>query len=355
MGSTKRKRILAAALVLAALVAVELAARWDRARHPTRYTISYLIGDSIAYRPDSNLLWGLDNDGSDEDGEVRRINRVGFRGPELAIPKPAGTFRLLFLGSSHAFGHRTHVADSFPFRIAQLLTEKTGRRVETANGAVPGYSSTQMRMQLEDQAARLDPDLIVVTGVASDTMRLHWTDQDLLRRFAKDGFRYEPLWRRAARTSAVFQFLEAVIEHRKTLPRDKAIDWTLVGDPEPDTAPLRRVSIDEQATNLRAMIALARAQGRDICLLLLPIGNDEGGGDAIQVPDTYRRDFARVAVEEGACLLDMRPDFSPQSLGPGHEELFFDSFHPTVAGHERIAQAAVRELEPRVRQRPSPR
>ena len=97
-----------------------------------------------------------------------RTNGLGFRGPDWATPKPAGTFRIALVGDSHGFGL------GVPFRATagevatRLLRRCTGRDVEVANLAINGYNSAQELAVLRAYALALEPDLIVIQVSSND-------------------------------------------------------------------------------------------------------------------------------------------------------------------------------------------
>ena len=233
-------------------------------------------------------------------------------------------------------------------RAAALLRERLDRPVDVVNAAMPGYSSTQMRMLLEDSGRRFQPDLVLPAGLGSDTMTLRWTDRDLLRRFSEEGYRYDPWWRRAGRFSALFQRAETVVESGKPIPRDKAISWTIMGNPNDPEAVLRRVSVEDQAENLRAMVTFSRRQGWDICLLLLPRDVDELRKYPEEGLRPYRENFPLVAREMNACLLDMRDVVDPQPVLRQEDSIFVDGSHLKPGGHERVARALAERIAKRV-------
>lgn len=80
------------------------------------------------------------------------------------------------------------------------------------------------------------------------------------------------------------------------------------------------------AQNLRAIIAVARAQGKAAHLLgMIPI---------LKEPEkcaSYNAIIERVAAEEGAGFIDLRASVAPENLP--------DLVHPDGSGHEKMFQA----------------
>jgi len=84
-----------------------------------------------------------------------------FRRP-LEMPKPEGTYRVLFLGPSLAMGWGSEYEQSYAALIgAGLGTE--GRRVEVVNLGTPGQSNALQLCWLRAYGRALRPDLIVQT------------------------------------------------------------------------------------------------------------------------------------------------------------------------------------------------
>jgi hypothetical protein len=54
-------------------------------------------------------------------GAPVRTNAYGFRGPEWAVPKPPGTFRVMVLGDSLSFGNLVAYEDTFAARLQDAL------------------------------------------------------------------------------------------------------------------------------------------------------------------------------------------------------------------------------------------
>jgi lysophospholipase L1-like esterase len=113
----------------------------------------------VGFDPDERLFWKLRTSG-------RNVNSFGFPGEEVVIPKPAGRYRILFLGDSCT-------QQGYPDMVEVLLNagdETTPRRFESVTLAISGYSSHQGRVLADMYGERLEPDLAVVYFGWND----HW-------------------------------------------------------------------------------------------------------------------------------------------------------------------------------------
>ena len=100
-----------------------------------------------------------------------KFNSRGLRGPEVAVPKPAGTFRVLVLGDSVVEGAQVAQEDTMAARLGPELARRgLADRVETINAGVAGFGTGQELLYLEREGLQLEPDLVVlVFTIANDT------------------------------------------------------------------------------------------------------------------------------------------------------------------------------------------
>ena len=107
---------------------------------------------------------------TDEFTSFVKFNTQGLRGPEVAIPKPAGTFRALVLGDSVVEGAQVAEDATMAGRLrTELAGLAGGRRVETVNAGVAGFGTGQQLLFLEREGLAYQPDLIVlVFTIAND-------------------------------------------------------------------------------------------------------------------------------------------------------------------------------------------
>jgi hypothetical protein len=122
-------------------------------------------------RPDLNRRWN--------DSEFK-TNRLGFRGPEIQVPKPARTFRVVILGSSNTLGHGVDNDAVYTRRIEYDLDRWSGADIhfEVVNLAVSGDSPTQRLLRLQTEVERLQPDWILsdvtVLDYSLEELHLQW-------------------------------------------------------------------------------------------------------------------------------------------------------------------------------------
>jgi len=120
------------------------------------------------------------------------INSLGFRSPEIPMPKPRGLVRLVFLGSSSVY-------DSEVGGNEACWTHLTWRRIQEAwptarvdyvNAGVPGISTQALMSYLLRRVAQVDPDvaIIQISDLVFDTADLA-TRQGLY-----EGVPYSPSW-----------------------------------------------------------------------------------------------------------------------------------------------------------------
>ena len=104
--------------------------------------------------------------------KVIRINSHGFRGPEIAHPKPEGVFRLAVLGDSIAFGRTLEEEDVFPYQLPDLLRERVpGRQFDVINASLSGRDTWEEVSLLEHRVLDLQPDLVIIQICLNDHVR----------------------------------------------------------------------------------------------------------------------------------------------------------------------------------------
>jgi hypothetical protein len=104
----------------------------------------------------------------DEQGvrTLEQLNGEGFRGPEYAVEKPAGVFRLLTVGDSVCESMSIPFADSWEQALEQNLNRRTAQsgnptKYEVINAGVRGYVSWQARARLERRGLKYHPDMVI--------------------------------------------------------------------------------------------------------------------------------------------------------------------------------------------------
>jgi lysophospholipase L1-like esterase len=91
------------------------------------------------------------------------INSRGLRDKEFAVPKPAGTYRILNVGDSIAFGWEVNLEDSYGKQLERSLNSHgDGRRYEVINAGIPTWNLEAERNYLLQEGLSYEPDLVIL-------------------------------------------------------------------------------------------------------------------------------------------------------------------------------------------------
>src|SRR6185369_9035870 len=101
------------------------------------------------------------------EGTTFRTNKIGLRGPNL---RTDGARRILAVGDSCTFGWRVSEADTYPAQLEAVLNRRAGGdRYQVINAGVPGYTSYQGLVYLQEQGLALRPEIVVIGFGFNDT------------------------------------------------------------------------------------------------------------------------------------------------------------------------------------------
>lgn len=317
-----RARAVMVALPLFLFTWPEMALRVAGYRHDHALSIQFGYPPPdvmVRLRHDPELFWKLPlgHPGS---------NSLGFLGPEFEIPKPPGTYRMVFFGDSCTM-------QGYPAMVPSALEAKDGEVYDTINFGVGGYSSHQGVVIAERWAKQLEPDLGIVFFGWND----HW-----LAYGAPDSDKALSGWRLA---------LQSAVRASRTA------QWLTSGDTAGSVAPLDvpRVSAEEYALNLETIGDLVEGAGGRVLLLTAPTSMFELGVPAYLIP-TFAEDGAAVldqhraynevvravAGRRGWRLLDLAAEFPSERAS---ELIAADRIHFTEeAGLAWVAELIAREV-----------
>jgi hypothetical protein len=96
------------------------------------------------------------------------INRDGMRGPNVAIQKPEGTYRIALLGDSYIEAVQVPFESTVGEVMARRLSGLRRGPVQVLNFGAGGYGTTQELLTLQQKVWKYSPDLIVLAVTAGN-------------------------------------------------------------------------------------------------------------------------------------------------------------------------------------------
>ena len=91
-----------------------------------------------------------------------RVNALGFRGPEILVPKPVHTIRLVFVGSSTTFDSYADERSNWAHLTwSHLEAALPACKFDYVNAGVPGSNAEKSERQFRFYVAPLQPDVVV--------------------------------------------------------------------------------------------------------------------------------------------------------------------------------------------------
>lgn len=275
-------------------------------------------------------LWGMGAGKRRNGGAYATISDLGLRGEEPRLPRPRGRERVMITGDSSFFGHGVADAATPAVLLADRL-HAAGIDADTVNAAVPGYSTEQTRLLLDEVGWGLEPTLLVVCNVWSDYNFDHFKDADLLA--TQQTFGVGLLGR-----SAFLQLVAGGVDRLRGGEGAHLVTWTQHSRwPE---LGVRRVPPRRYAENLDAIVR--NAQARNIGVLFVqPTNRDMARGDlsGAEVRSPYFDAQDAVGAWHGVPVVHTFEAFAAAAVAQGPDALFLDDLHPSEAGNAVLADA----------------
>lgn len=282
--------------------------------------------DRIYIRPLPYMMWGLKPGWTREskDGKARTSNRHGFRGPDFAVPKPQGTYRIVCLGGSTTYDDQVDDADTYPVQLEAFLRQaRPGRSIEVINAGVPSYTSAESLASLAFVCVDLQPDAILIYDNINDYR------PRLYPNFDPAYFHYRKIWDGSARlkeTGEPGSEMQGINSYLQWMPPEP------LGDKAENA---RRAGTWAFRRNLLSMCGIAKAHG--IAIVLATVICDAGGinSEPLLVDSIAEQNqvMKQVAAEQGALLIDLAAAY-PQ--GDFYAE--GDPIHNNAAGAKEKAR-----------------
>lgn len=275
-------------------------------------------------------LWGM-NTGLRQVGRVQAfIGDQGLRGEPPELPRPEGRHRIALVGDSTFFGHGIEDNETIISRTVGLFAAD-GLDVDGINGGIPGYSTEQTIMLLDEEGWDLEPTLLLIGNLWSDNNFDHFRDADLLR--TRKMWNENPLSR-----SSLFVLVASILDGLRDDSHPRVVTWMRSSE-APDHG-VRRVPVKRYAENLDLMVREAAKRGIQSGIVS-PVNRlmtiDDLPNDVAWGP--YFAAQAAVAAHHGIAHIDLAPTLIEAAKTHGSSDLYLDEMHPTPLGSTYFASA----------------
>jgi len=349
--SARAKWALLTLLTFAVIVALLLVAEAAvRVRQTMRYGAAATVDAYYTVDPKLDLRVPIANLSK---GHIS-VNSLGFRGPEIALPKPAGTVRIAYLGASTTWSAEVSGNEYVWPHLATVSVARAfpDLRFDYINGGVPGYTVASSLKNLELRVAPLSPDIVVIyegindlTGELREVAARQGVIAEAKMQEMSWPGRYSLLWNLVEKNLRVIASQRAA---RRNQDRVSIDPTTLGGQYRNELAHLVRVA--QQHAKVVAVATLAtrvrreqmpdeQASALSSAIFFMPFITAKGLVDGYARYNEIVRDVAR---ETGAVLIDGEDSI------PDDGAHFADSVHFTDAGSKAMAERVARALVPSV-------
>lgn len=255
-----------------------------------------------------------------------RIGADGFRGRELPASEVlARHFVILAVGDSATFGWQVSEGNTYPEQLETFARERGLRDALVVNAGVPSYTSSQVRIALEDvlRAGRPQPDLVLVNVL--------WNDL-----YASLLPRWDPALLVAQPPARWLAWL---------LTHSRGMRWLASGaGGEFAQDRFRAEAVALYAANLDAMVELARASASQIAFVVPAFCEarlEPPRAAAVRFTKPF---FAALRLRFLAALHEIADRRGVTVLShrlardPVDSSWFRDAVHPTILGYRIMAE-----------------
>ena len=266
------------------------------------------------YEKDSEIFWKLRENQTVESRWFSslsyQINSLGLRGPEVRKEKHG--YRILALGNSCTFGWGVPFEKCWTELLESQLNEViVGDSIEVVNAGVPGYSSYQGKIHLQ-RLLHLKPDIVLIMFGWND----HWRAGNDI----SDAEQNSPPQVVIDLQNELSQLMLYKLMRKATLTLTEDTTFVRLDD----ITGKRRVSQDEFAENLRAIIRIAKVNAVAPVLVVPPVASLNLYFKGIQsnfhmLHARYRDIIVKVGKYQGIPVVNLQIPFD------NHNDLYDDA------------------------------
>jgi len=289
-------------------------------------------GTTMASHP--TRMWTLREEMTEQFGAATTVGENGLR----AVVTTGAPLRILTLGDSSIFGHGLEDPDTLHVLLQQALEER-GVATDVHCGAIPGYSTEQTVLLLEEIGWGLAPDLLVVGTLWSDNKVDRFVDREWMALLNGPA---APMDRFLSDRSQAWRHLRLAISPPPGASRGATfspVGWIQTPAPE---AGFRRVSTTDYARNLDKILVQAARRGVGV-IMLQPVNPPRLKRQVDRKPWRAYFEIQRgIAERRGVPVVDARDALLEAGLTV--EEAFLDDLHPTGAANGAVAKELAKAL-----------
>jgi hypothetical protein len=278
-------------------------------------------------------MWALRHDMETQFGAATRVRADGLR--EVVLT--GADLRILTLGDSSIFGHALENDDTLHHALGQSLARRDVA-VDVHCGGVPGYSTEQSLVLLEEVGWALEPDLLVIGNLWSDNNYDHFVDAEWMDLLDAPLLKADRFFNR----SHTWRWLRGHVAGQSASSEDfSPVGWIR----DPYETGHRRVPLSDYANNLDRMLLEASERGVGAVVFQpanpMRLRNAAYEANWLAYFDIQRGIAERrnVPVVDGAQVLN--------ALSLGAADAFLDDLHPTGAANRAYAEALATTLSER--------
>ncbi len=273
-----------------------------------------------------------------------RINKHGFRGPELAGGEK---IRIMCIGDSSTFGPPVE-KNTYPHIVqTKLVKRRLSRSAEVINAGVSGHSTYNMLFRI-NRLLRYKPDVVILYAGFNDMF------DEAADRYEDNRRPYSSYWHFLEKKNLRFHLMAKILEaagytDRKPIPLTYAPDEFVPFNFEYNLRRLLRAIMNASAQpvliSLPKLIpdAPSKLSAKDTAKALLPDFIEDGDYDSfLKIYRSYDNIVKQISSETDVPLLDADQAF--EDAGDSRGSLFEDIRHLTPAGYKLLGEFVVKSL-----------